>query len=96
MALNDAQIPSKSTLYSVIQSVATDLNRMVNRLSDLSEFLQRMDTADLDAIGVPSTDIRSQLVAFRVMLDELVRFLNGDSVTPTNDPSTVIDMFRRI
>ena len=96
MALTDLQLPVKSDLYNTVQNVAGEVSSAKHRWGLIAAFLNSMATADLDAIGVASGQVRTDLVNLRIMLNEIVALLNNESVTPTNDPQTVIDNLRKM
>jgi len=96
MALTEIQQPTKMDFYHKLRSAATAINNFSNQWRDLSEFIGFVDTADLDSIGVPTGQIRTDLVNFRTLLDELNSFMDGDNVTPTNVPTAVIDKLRNM
>jgi hypothetical protein len=96
MALTELQLPTKAEFYRVIQSIASDIDNCMRRWEAVAEFVARMDTADLDAMSVAAGVVRTDLVDFRIALNNLVSLYNGNSVTPAKNPSTVIDSLRRI
>lgn len=97
MALNEIQLPDKSTFYSELQQAATQMNSVMNAWRDIAEFISRMDTADLDAIGVATTGtVRADLVDLRTAMEELTAFFDGNSTTQTNVPADVVDKIRRM
>lgn len=71
MPLTDLQRPTIERLYRDVQSIADEMTSRMLRWQEASEFIQTMDAADLDAIGVPAGQIRTDLQDFRVALDEL-------------------------
>lgn len=94
MALTSFQLPSYQEFRAQIQNAATKINDLVNTWRDISEFVGRMDTSDLDAMGVPTGQIRTDLNNFRTLLDELVSFMEGNAVTPSNIPEDIIEVLR--
>ena len=96
MALTELQLPAKTEFYRVIQSIASDIDNCMRRWEAVAEFVARMDTADLDAMSVAAGVVRTDLVDFRIALNNLVSLYNGNAVTPAKNPSTVIDSLRRI
>jgi len=96
MALTEVQLPTKERFYNDLQSIAGELVSRMLRWQEASEFVQTMGTADLDAMGVPAGQIRTDLQEFRVALNELVSLFNGNAVTPTYNPSEVMDKIRRM
>lgn len=77
MALTEIQLPNKAEFYRDIQAVAGEIKSRGLRWQELSEFIQTMETADLDAMGVPAGQIRTDLNAFRLALDALVLEVNS-------------------
>lgn len=94
MALTELQLPTKENFYRNISHAATEMDNLMTRWRNLSEFIAMMDVADLDAMGVATGQLRIDLVDFRTLLDEMVSLYDGNSVTPTNTPSEVIDKIR--
>jgi hypothetical protein len=95
MALTELQLPTKSSFYSRLQSAATEMDEIMRRWQAQSEFIANIDTADLDAMGVAAGQVRTDLVNFRVAMEELVDFYNGGAVTATNNPANMVDLIRR-
>ena len=87
MALTEIQLPQKQQFYGDLQSVASEIASRGLRWKELSDFIQRMETTDLDAMGVPAGQVRTDLNNFRVALDALVTAIE------TND--AVWDALRR-
>lgn len=96
MALTELQLPSKTLFYQKLQNAANRLNSEIKTISDLAEFIDKCTVTDLDAMGVPSGQVRTDLNNFRTMLGELLTFYSGAQVTATNDPEDVIDLIRSI
>ena len=96
MALTELQLPVKSDLYNTVQNVAGEVSNAKHRWGLIASFLNSMGTDDLDAIGVATGQVRTDLINLRVMLNEIIALLNNEAVTPTNDPQTVIDNLRKI
>ena len=94
MALSELQIPTKENFYNKIRSTSTQINGLINKWKDLSEFIGLVETVDLDTMGVPVGDIRTDLLDFRIMINEAVEFFEGGTVVPTKNPSEVIDKLR--
>lgn len=72
MALTEIQLPNKADFYRDIQNIAGEVKSRRLRWQQLSEFIQRVTTDDLDAMGVPAGQIRTDLLNFRTALDALV------------------------
>ena len=96
MALTELQLPSKSEFYANLQSFYTNWNIMMKKGVELAEFLNRLDASDLDAIGVPAGQIRTDLVDARTIIDETLAFFNGTSTSQTKVPGDVVDKIRRM
>ena len=96
MALTELQMPTKADFYRDMQSVAGEIKSRMARWQHMSEFIQRMGAADMDAMGIPVGQVRTDLGNFRVMLDELIDLYEGQAVTPTNVPDEVVDAIRRM
>ena len=96
MALTELQRPDKATLYNEIQHAASTMNSIMNNWRDIAEFINRIDAADLDAIGVPAGQVRTDLVDFRLAMEELTAFFDGTSTAQTNVPADIVDKIRRM
>lgn len=98
MALTELQIPTKLQFYSSIQGAATHMDKLISQWKSIAEFIDpaRMGVADLDAMGVASGQVRTDLANFRIVLNEMISLYEGNSVTPTNIPADVIDNIRRM
>ncbi len=96
MPLTELQLPTKPQFYNRIKSTATQINNLLLRWKDLAEFIEVIDITDLDNMGVPAGDIRTDLVDFRIMLNEVISLFEGEAVTPTKNPSVVIDRLREM
>ena len=97
MALTELQLPQKQNFYDMLQYAASEMDTLVTKWSNIAEFVGRMDTADLTAMGVPDTgNIRADLNEFKAVIDELISFYEGNSVTPANAPNEVIVKIRRM
>jgi hypothetical protein len=96
MALTELQLPAKDRFYRALQGAATEMDSLMTRWANLAEFVALVETADLDAMEVPVGQVRTDMVDFRTVLEEMVSLYNGDSVVPTNAPNEVIDKIRAI
>ena len=96
MALTELQLPTKTEFYKVLQNAASEINNLMARWRDLSEFIARIETVDLDAMTVPSGVIRTDLVDFRVAVNEILALYDGTATTPAKNPSGVIEKVRKI
>ena len=94
MALTELQLPTKASFYGSIQSAATKMNNLVIQWENLAEFIGFIETADLDAMGVATGPVRTDLIAFRTVMNELVAFFKGTSTTQTEVPADVVDKIR--
>lgn len=96
MALTELQLPSKTEFYRSLQNAASEMDALMLRWASMAEYLSRIETADLDSMGVAVGAVRTDLVDFRIAVNELVQLYNGTATTPTKNPSTVIDKIRRM
>lgn len=96
MPLTEIQLPEKERFYRDLQSIAGEIVSRMLRWQEASEFIQTMDSTDLDAIGVPSGQIRTDLQDFRTALDDVVSLFNGNPVTPSQSPAQVMDRVRKM
>lgn len=94
MALTELQLPVKASFYGRLQSAATQMDNLITQWRNLAEFVDMVDTSDLDAMGVAAGQVRTDLVEFKTVLNEIISLYDGNSVTPTNTPSAVIDKIR--
>ena len=95
MALTELQLPTKSSFYNRLQSVASEMDQIMQRWADMAEFIANVESSDLDTMGVPSGQIRTDLVEFRTAMEEVVAFYEGTPTTATNAPDGVVDKIRR-
>lgn len=96
MALTELQLPTKATFYGRLQSAANEMDDLMAKWKDMSEFITQVETADLDAMGVATGQVRTDLNDFRQVIDDMVDLYEGGSVTPTNAPNAIIDKIRRM
>ncbi len=94
MALTELQLPSKTSFYAVIQSMATEMDNLVLRWKNAAEFIAMVDSVDLDAMGVAAGQVRVDLNEFKAVIDDIVLLYEGNNVTPINAPNSVIDKIR--
>ena len=94
MALTELQLPNKTEFYSNLRDEAVKIKLLMAQWKHMAEFLEDIDTSDLDAMGVASGQVRTDLTNFRVIVKEVVDFFNGESTTQTYTPSTIIDKIR--
>ena len=96
MALTEIQLPTKDEFYNNISSAATNMNGLMHQWQDLAQFIASAGIEDLDAMGIPTGTIRTDIVNFRTVLNEMAEFFNGTSTTQTVIPSDVVDKIRRM
>ena len=96
MALTELQLPTKASFYGSLQSAANKMNNLIKQWEDLAEFIGLVDSSDLDAMAVATGQVRTDLIAFRTVLNELSAFYNGTSTTQTEIPADIIDKIRSI
>jgi hypothetical protein len=94
MALTELQLPPRSTFYGRLQAAATEMDRVMTQWASLAEFVAEVETADLDAMNVAAGQVRTDLVDFRVMMEEVVAFYQGTPTTATIAPDVVVDKIR--
>lgn len=94
MALTELQLPVKANFYNDIKQIASEVSRYMTRWKLVSDFIADVDTGDLDAMAVAAGQVRTDLINFRDALAEIVSLYEGNSVTPTNNPTTVVDSVR--
>lgn len=94
MALTEIQLPTKTAFYGSLQSAASKMDNIMRQFENIAEFIGFIDTVDLDAMGVPVGQVRTDLVNFREVMNELVDFYNGVSTTQTHTPAEVVDKLR--
>jgi len=97
MALTEIQRPTKAQFYGHLQSIATEMNNIMHRWRDSAEFIGRVQTTDLDTMGVSDTDgSRTDLVEFRQAINDMIAVWDGDAVTPSTAPGDVCDKIRKM
>jgi hypothetical protein len=96
MALTELQLPIKDRFYRALQAAATEMDNLMTRWANLAEFVALVETVDLDAMGVPSGQIRADMVEFRTVLEEMVSLYSGNAIDPATAPNAVIDKIRAI
>ena len=96
MALTELQLPTREVFYAKLQAAATEMNRLMDKWENLSEFLVRVQAADLDSMVPPvaSGQVRTDLINFRTAIDEMLSLWNGNDVSPTNTPKDIIVQIR--
>ena len=94
MALTELQRPTKDNFYRSLQNAASQMDNLMGHWANLAEFVGFVDTADLDAMGVAAGQVRTDLVNFRTVMNEIVAFYKGTATTQTNVPATVVDKIR--
>ena len=95
MALTELQLPTKDAFYRRLQGAANEMDTVMTRWKNLSEFIGMVAIpGDLDAMGVASGQVRTDLGDFRVAIDEMISLWEGNDVSPANAPNTVIDKIR--
>ena len=96
MALTEIQLPDKATFYNEIQQAASQMNSLMNNWRDIAEFINTMSTEDLDAMDVAAGAARTDLINFRIAMQELTAFFDGIATTHTNVPAEIVDKIRRM
>ena len=96
MSLTELQLPNKTDFYRSLQSAATQMDELMNKWKNMSEILALVEASDLDSMGVATGVVRTDLVNFRLAVNDLVNLYFGAAVTPANTPAIVIDRIRRV
>jgi len=97
MALTEIQLPIKDNFYAKLQDAANKLDKMMDEYRRIQEFISRMDTADLDAMGVAIGQVRTDLMAFKDAIGQILSLWDGNAVAqPAIAPSEAIDRIRWI
>ena len=96
MAMTEIQLPEKATFYSQMRGLATNLMRMMCDLGNVSEFVGNLDTGDLDTMGVPTGQVRTDLTNFRTSINEFLAFFEGTSTDQTQVIGDMIEKFRHM
>jgi len=96
MALTELQLPNKTVFYTNLQNIATNMKHLMSQWEYASEFLEKLDTSDLDNMGVPTGSIRTDLIDFRTSINEMIAFFDGTATTQTHAPKTIVDKMRRM
>jgi hypothetical protein len=86
---------SKLVLYSILQDAAADLSSSMNKMKLVANFINRMETDDLDALQVPAGKIRADMTNLKTVLNYFVALWGNQAVTPAVNPVTVVDAIRR-
>ena len=94
MALTELQLPTKASFYGTLQSAATQMDNLMRQWDNLAEFIGMIDITDLDAMGVATGQVRTDLNNFKTVLNEMAAFFNGNSTTQTQIPADIVDKIR--
>ena len=94
MALTELQRPDKARFYFNIQRTASEVYELMNKWRGISDFIANIGVSDLDDIGIPIGQVRTDLVKFRTAIQEILSLYDGNPVTPTNPPDDVINVMR--
>ena len=95
MALTEVQLPSKTTFYAKLNHAANQMNKVMNEWQNLADFVGGIDTSDLTAMGVPTGgNLQTNLSNFRTMINEMVLYYNGGTISRTNTPEDVVNLIR--
>jgi hypothetical protein len=70
------------------------MDKLMREWENLAEFIGFITSDDLDAMGIPVGQVRTDLTNFRTIMNEVVSFYKGDAVTATNPPHEIIDKIR--
>ena len=96
MALTELQLPTKPDFYNTLQNIAGEISSSMHRWGLVASFVNRMETADLDAMSVAAGEVRTGLVDLKNLLNNFVALWGNQVVTPTKDPQTVVNAIRKI
>lgn len=96
MALTELQLPSKSDFYNTMQNVAGEISSSMHRWELIAAFVNRMGTADLDAMGVGAGQVRIDLVDMKNLLNNFVALWGNQAVTPTKNPQDIVNAIRKM
>lgn len=96
MALTELQLPTKTEFYQNLRSLANEMRRAMERWEAASDFINDVQTADLDAMAVPEGDVRTHMVDMKNTLAEFVTLFTGNPVTPVKNPKDVVDKIRQM
>ena len=96
MALTELQLPAKSDFYNTLQNVAGEISSAKHRWGLIAAFINRMVTADMDAIGIAAGQVRTDLTDLKNLINEIVALLNNGTVTPAKNPQDVVDKCRKM
>lgn len=81
MALTELQLPVKDQFYRNCQGVASQAINMSLRWNEISEFIQTVTAADLDAMGIDAGQVRTDLVDFRASLNNIVAAIQAEEAS---------------
>lgn len=96
MALTELQRPTKEDFYNTLRHSATEMHRLILRWKSLADGINMFDATDLDAMGVAAGQVRTDMINYRTVLNEMTAFFEGESTTQTQVPKTVVDKVRSI
>jgi hypothetical protein len=97
MALTEIQLPIKQNFYAKLQDAANKLDKTMEEYRRIQEFIGRMGTTDLDAMGVAAGQARTDLIAFKDAINQMLSLWDGNAVAaPEIAPSEAIDRIRWI
>lgn len=96
MALTELQLPTKADFYNNLQGSAGELIRVMVRYELLTSFLGKLETADWDAMGIPTGQVRVDILNFKNTVDDFVNLWHNNAVTPANAPQDITDEIRRM
>ena len=96
MALTELQLPTKSDFYNNLQGSAGELIRVMVRYELLASFLGKLTTEDWDAMQIPTGQVRTDILNFKLTVDDFTAIWHNEAVTPHMDPQVVTDQIRRM
>ena len=95
MALSELQktLVTKTHLYQKIANRTSKFNHDMADLAEFVEWLNMMTPEDATELNIPA-EMQINIDQLRTFFGEVVSLYNNNSVTPTNDPQTVINKLR--
>lgn len=95
MAMTELQLPNKDAFFVKLQDAATRMDRIMMEWASIGDFIGAMDAGDLDSMGVAMGAVRTDLIAFRTAINEILALWEGEAVSaPSISPRAVVDKIR--
>lgn len=97
MSLTEIQRPeNKQQLFGRCNFSADRFDQEMRSVANFAEALNFIDESDMDALNIDAGEARTNLVNYRIALNEMVAFYYGMATTQTNIPADVIDKIRTL